>query len=69
MMDPRWREGMMELRLGMSVARPSALAKVTGVNGSKRAVTDALARLEEHNPEAAALMREHLDVGRSTDER
>lgn len=55
--------------MDIGLSRRNAHVKITGVNGSKRAVRDALARLEEQSPDEAAVLREHADTGRSTDPR
>jgi hypothetical protein len=66
-MDDFLADEMMRLRMGFAVSSPNAQAKLTGADGSKRAVRDALANLEETNPDEAALLQEHLDTGKSTD--
>lgn len=65
--DVGWSRFRAETRLGFSVTDPTAHCKVTGVDTTKRSVREALANLEEMNPDEAALLREHIDCGRSTD--
>jgi 16S rRNA G1207 methylase RsmC len=55
--------------MALSMRSANAHVVITDVDGSKRAVRDALANLEEHHPEEAALLQEHADTGKSTDSR
>jgi len=60
-MDP------MMLRYSMGITSRNAHAVITSLPDPDEAVADALANLEEHSPDEAALLREHTGCGRSTD--
>lgn len=57
------------MRMSFGALRPNSHVAITGVDGSKRAVAEALAQLEEAHPDEAALLQEHIDCGKSTDPR
>lgn len=67
MNDADYLRWMTRMSFGMTSA--NAHIKFSTVDGSKRAVRDALANLEEHHPDQAALLQEHIDAGKSTDPR